>query len=98
MSGRRSKFEIYVDILTQIKNGVSKPTKIMYHSNLSWDRLGKILKSLIAQGFITERIVNERDKRTKRVYRITKKGDNVLRYSNNVKSLMELEVSTSLNE
>ena len=98
MSSRRSKFEIYVDILTHIKSGVNISTRIMYASNLSWKPLCQILKSLIAQGLIEEHSVGEGNKRTKRIYSITEKGDTVLMYFNNAKNLMELGVSPLFNK
>jgi len=54
MSGRRSRFEIYVDILNEIMDGVNKPTKIMYGANLSYKPLKEILHSMLDQGLITE--------------------------------------------
>jgi predicted transcriptional regulator len=93
MSSRRSKFEIYIDILALIKNGVVLPTRIMYSANLSWKPLRQILKSLVAQDLIDEEAFDDGDKRTKKIYRITEKGDNVLKYFNRAKDLMELEVA-----
>lgn len=95
MSSRRSKFEIYIDILALIKSGVVLPTRIMYSANLSWKPLRQILKNLVSQDLIEEEAFKERDKRTKKVYRITEKGDNVLRYFNRAKDLMEIEVAPS---
>jgi predicted transcriptional regulator len=92
MPNRRSKFEIYIDILTQIKSGTNIPTRIMYSSNLSWKPLKQILNNLIKQGLIEDHQFDEGDKRTKNTYNITEKGDNVLRYFNRAKDLMEVEV------
>ena len=94
MSSRRSKFEIYIDILALIKGGVALPTRIMYSANLSWKPLCQILKSLVAQGLVEEHSMDGGDKRTKKIYGITEKGDNVLRYFNRAKDLMELEVTS----
>jgi len=91
MSSRRSKFEIYIDILGLIKNGTVLPTRIMYSANLSWKPLRQILKNLVKQDLIEEEAFDEGDKRTKKIYRITEKGDNVLRYFNRAKDLMEIE-------
>ena len=96
MSIRRSKFEIYIDILTHIRSGVNLPTRIMYSSNLSWKPLCQVLDSLANQGLIEEDEGVDGDKRTKRTYRITEKGDNVLRYFNRAKDLMEIEAIPSL--
>lgn len=88
MNRRRSKLEIYLDVLEVIRNGTSQPTRIMYGANLSWKPLKKVLGSLVSQGLIMEIESKDRDKRTKRSYRITKKGDSVLRYFSRVKELV----------
>ena len=89
MSIRRSKFEIYIDIMSLIKNGIHIPTRIMYNANLSWKPLKEILKSMCLQGVIQETSGNGDDKRTKRNYVLTEKGENILRYFNKAKCLME---------
>ena len=90
MSSRRSRFEIYVDVLTEIMNGVKKPTKIMYGANLSYKPLQDILKSLLDQGLIEEEEGRIRDKRTKVKYRLTSKGLNVVKYYSKAKDLVEV--------
>jgi predicted transcriptional regulator len=35
MTNRRSKLEIYVDIMEEIRSGTILPTRIMYAANLS---------------------------------------------------------------
>lgn len=92
MTRRRSKLEIYLEVLWIIKEGTRKPTRIMYGANLSWKPLHKILRSMVSQGLI--RVVDARDSRDKRTnmyYEITQKGENVVRYFNRAKSLLELE-------
>ncbi len=91
MSARRSKFEIYIDILSEIKNGVVIPTRIMYSANLSWKPLCAMLDSLVSQELVEDCSNDEGDKRTKVYYKITEKGDNVLRYFNRAKDLLEVE-------
>ncbi|MBC8498327.1 hypothetical protein ISS40_03095 [Candidatus Bathyarchaeota archaeon] len=49
MKNRRSKLEVYLDVLWAIKSGVNKPTRIMYESNLSWKPLQRTLDSLMGQ-------------------------------------------------
>jgi predicted transcriptional regulator len=90
MSSRRSKFEIYVDIISQIKSGVVIPTKIMYNANLSWKPLKEILHTLCNQGLIEELLTDDSDKRTKKCYKVTEKGENVLRYFNKARYLLEV--------
>jgi predicted transcriptional regulator len=86
---RRSKLEIYVDVLSIIKNGTAKPTRIMYEANLSWDHLHRILQPMLDQGLIVEiDTTNDRrrDKRTNKRYEIAQKGENVLRYFKDTKA------------
>ncbi len=90
MSARRSRFEIYVDILNEIMAGVSKPTKIMYAANLSYKPLKEILRSMLDQGLIMEIAGSKKDKRTKVTYELTTKGVNVVRYFSKAKSLIEI--------
>jgi predicted transcriptional regulator len=92
MTRRRSKLEIYLDVLWTIKNGTSKPTRIMYGANLSWKPLQRILESMMEQGLIREvDLENRRDKRTTVCYEITQKGQNVIQYFNRAKDLIQLE-------
>jgi predicted transcriptional regulator len=72
---RRSKLEIYFDVLAIIDRGFSKPTQIMYKTNLSWSSLQEIFSTLINGNFISE----EQKKKTKRYY-ITDKGKRAIYY------------------
>jgi predicted transcriptional regulator len=90
MSGRRSRFEIYVDVLIEIMNGAKKPTKIMYGANLSYKPLKNIIQSLLDQGLLEEDPKKIKDKRTKVIYRLTQKGVNVVRYYSKAKDLVEI--------
>ena len=92
MTRRRTKLEIYLEVLNIIKNGTRKPTRIMYGANLSWKPLQESLRSMVSQGFIIE--IDEqdnRDKRTNTTYEITQKGENVIRYFRRAKDLFQLE-------
>ena len=89
MARRRSKLEIYVEVLSIVKSGTSKPTRVMYDANLSWDHLHRILEPMLRQELIEEiDTTNERsrDKRTSKRYVLTQKGENVLRYFNDTKA------------
>jgi len=55
--GKRSRLEIYYDVLEIVISGETKPTRIMYGSNLSWNNLNQILDNLIEQGFLERRKV-----------------------------------------
>lgn len=92
MRSRRSKLEIYLDVLKVIKEGTKKPTRIMYGANLSWKLLQGILGSMVSQGLINEiDASNSRDKRSNRLYEITSKGDSVIRYFERAKGLIEVD-------
>jgi len=72
---RRSRLEIYFDVLKTVEKGIDKPTRIMYKTNLSWSPLHEILDSLVEGGFIIDRL----SKNSKR-YQITDKGRRALSY------------------
>ena len=76
---RRSRLEIYLEVLRQVKNGTRKPTHIMYATNMSYRPLREILTSMVSDGFIRE-IEEKRDKRTTSYYEIAQRGLNVLSY------------------
>jgi predicted transcriptional regulator len=87
---RRSKLEIYVEVLSIIKGGTTKPTRIMYEANLSWDHLQRIINPALNQGLIEEidtTTRRKRDRRTTRCYELTQKGENVLRYFKDSRTL-----------
>ncbi|MBS7606673.1 MAG: archaellum operon transcriptional activator EarA family protein [Candidatus Bathyarchaeia archaeon] len=83
MVRKRSKMELYLDVLRAISRGVDKPTNIMYKCNLSWANSREILSSLVEQGLIT---VTENENR--RTYRITERGREVLEYFNRAQDLL----------
>ena len=82
---RRSRLDIYFDVLKTIDNGTDKPTRIMYETNLSWTSLLSVFTALINSEFIRV----EKMKTSKRYY-ITEKGKNALSY--HIKSLEGLTV------
>lgn len=81
---KRSKLDLYLDVLMAVKNGVDKPTNILYKCNLSYKNCKEILRTLTEQGLITV-IRDERNGR--RIYRITEKGRNVLKYFSDAPAL-----------
>lgn len=92
MDNRRSRLEIYLEVLQIIKGGTSKPTRIMYQANISWQPLVRILGSMVSQGLVDEVDTTtvgrrRRDKRTSKVYQITMKGEQVIRYFKGAKEL-----------
>ena len=72
---RRSRLEIYFDILEVIDRGITKPTQIMYKTNLSWVTLQDIFDALIKGGFIREEL-----KKNAKRYEVTDKGRTALSY------------------
>ena len=89
LNSRRSKFQLSVEVLDNIKNGETKPTRIMYSCNLSWKSLKDILRNLVGQGLLDEQVF-EGKKRSKKLYHITPKGENVLKYYRMVSGLLEV--------
>ena len=75
---RRSKFEIYLDILDATRN-THKPTRIMYQCNLSWKSLKEAMSYLAAKGLIEETVFPApQDKRTRYTYHTTQRGLDLL--------------------
>jgi predicted transcriptional regulator len=80
---RRSRVELYVDVLHAIANGRESPAKIVYAANLSYDRVIKCLD------FLEEQSLIQRSSNTKkRRYRIVSKGMDVLRYFGEVQTAL----------
>ena len=48
---RRSRYEIIAEILSVARDG-ARPTRIMYKSNLSFERRGRYLSCLLGAGLI----------------------------------------------
>lgn len=89
LSPRRSSFQIAVDVLSVIHEGESRPTRIMYASNLSWNTLKSTLDLLVNKGYSEE--VPDNQGRGKQYY-ITSSGVNVLRYYDRLEELVNLDV------
>jgi len=80
---RRSKLQIFEDVLRVIDNGEYKPTRIMYKSNLSWNPLNKILNSMVNLGLIEEKNVKGR-----KHFFITQKGKEFLEIMDRLKRML----------
>jgi len=80
-----------MDVLTEIKKGTVLPTRIMYGAKLSWTMLREALETLTALGLIEKQQI-EVNKKSKKTYTLTGKGNNVLNYFNLVKELLEPEI------
>jgi len=89
LSPRRSSFQIAIDVLSVIHQGESKPTRIMYASNLSWNTLKSTIDLLVNKGYAEE--AGDMQGRGKQ-YHITHSGTNVLKYYDRLEELVNLDV------
>jgi predicted transcriptional regulator len=85
---RRSKLEIYIDILDVLAlKGQLKLTHIMYKSNVNCKVLKEQLEFLIKNKLVEEKIL--RKERT--VYGITQKGIQVLKYFREIEQVFPMK-------
>ena len=77
-------------ILSAVRDGVDKPTRIMYAANMSWAPVQKMLSHLVEQGFILE-VLNTESRQSKRRYQITEKGEKIIDYFDIANELMPLK-------
>jgi predicted transcriptional regulator len=89
MSPRRSKLDIQLIVLKAVRDGVDKPTRIMYLANISWNPVQKILNDLVDRGLLSMRDLSKGN-RNKRRYEITEKGLSVLNYFEGAKKLVDI--------
>ena len=80
---KRSRLEIYIEILKTVREGTRKPTRIMYKANLSWKSMKTALGSLLEQGMIEDITEGEHT-----YYEITRKGRNLLNHFERAIELM----------
>ena len=84
---RRSKLEMYVDILQVLAHrGPLKLTHIMYKANVNCSILKEYLEFLIKQGLVEERVVGKR----RVVYAATQRGITVLKYFGELKQVLPI--------
>jgi len=82
---RRSKLEMYIDILKVLAHkGPLKLTHIMYKANVNCSVLKEYLDFLIQQNLVEEKTQGK--KRT--VYAITQRGLTVLKYFRELKTML----------
>ncbi|NQT09159.1 hypothetical protein HQ586_08790 [Candidatus Bathyarchaeota archaeon] len=86
---RRSKLEIMLTVLSAVRDGEHKPTKIMYAANMSWNLTQRVFADLVDQGLLDMREV-PRGNRSIRRYEITEKGLNVLAYFTEANALLNI--------
>lgn len=88
MTYRRSRIELYVDILQAIANGRESPARIVYAANLSYDRVVRHIS------FLEEQNLVKRIEGKKKRYRVTSRGIDVIRYFKEVETALFLKKRT----
>jgi len=84
---RRSKLEMYVDILKVLaRSGPLKLTHIMYKANVNCSVLKEYLDFLIANNLVEEKTVGKK----RIVYGITERGITVLKYFRELKTVLPI--------
>lgn len=84
---RRSKLEIYVDILSALAHrGPLKLTHIMYKANVNCSALIEYLNFLMQKELVEERSIGK----NKKVYAITQRGVTVLKYFGELKRVLPI--------
>ena len=84
---RRSKLEMYVDILKVLaQRGPLKLTHIMYKANVNCKVLKEYLDFLVDHGLVEERIVGKR----RVVYTTTQRGVTVLKYFRELEQVLPI--------
>jgi predicted transcriptional regulator len=84
---RRSKLEMYVDILKVLaQRGPLKLTHIMYKANVNCSILKEYLDFLVGHGLVEERIVGKR----RVVYATTQRGVTVLKYFRELEQVLPI--------
>jgi predicted transcriptional regulator len=78
-----------MEVLNAVREGMDKPTRIMYATNMSWKPVRKILDNLVDRGLLSA-IENTVGNRVKRRYEITEKGISVLNYLKGAKELVDI--------
>ncbi|PVX27177.1 MAG: hypothetical protein CW716_03670 [Candidatus Bathyarchaeum sp.] len=94
---RRSKMEMYIDILKVLaQNGPLKLTHVMYKANVNCSVLKENLDFLIKQNLIEEQITVKKRNKTKTSYAITDKGRTVIRYFNEINVALHITNEKSI--
>lgn len=88
---RRSRIELYVDVLRAIHNGRKSPSRVVYSANLSYDRVTRCIDFLEEQGLV------ERSEGKKKVYAVTEKGKEVIKYFDEVENSLFFKKKTFSN-
>ncbi len=87
---RRSKLEMYVDILSVLsQRGPLKLTHIMYKANVNCSVLNEYLDFLLKQQLVEERAA----KKNRTLYAITQRGITVLKAFRELKQALPIEAT-----
>jgi len=78
-------------MLRAVNEGVEKPTRIMYATNLAYIPTQRLLQRLVSQGLLNEKFDDGTGKSKKR-YEITVKGTNALSYFEGANDLIDVEM------
>ncbi len=89
---RRSKLEIYLDILNVLSSGPLKITHIMYKSNINCNILKVSLDFLIKNRLVEERVI----KKVRVVYALSEKGLSALKVFSELKQVLQIEEDKQL--
>jgi predicted transcriptional regulator len=90
MTLRRSRLDIVLSVLSAVREGAVKPTRIMYTANLSWKPTKRILASLVEQGLLSE-FESTESKRSKKRYGVTEKGLSIIEYFKKAQGRFEID-------
>lgn len=86
MAKKRERLDVIRDILKAIReNRQIKPTRLLYASNLSPQMFKEYINELIGKGFINLDI----DKKEKKTFSLTKKGQEFLQEYKIIENLIE---------
>jgi predicted transcriptional regulator len=88
---RRSKIELYVDVLRAILNGRKSPSRIVYAANLSYDRVIRCINFLEEQG-----LVQKLDE-VKKGYTATDRGREIVQYFDEIETKLFYKKNTVSN-
>ena len=88
MSPRRSRLELYLDVLRLINDGVKTPDEMMEAMGIPSGQMHNIIISVVSQGLVRE--LNQGSDQPGICYEITRKGENVLRYFSQVEDIEEI--------
>ncbi len=84
---RRSKLEMYIDILTVLaRRGPLKLTHVMYKANVNCSVLKEYLEFLMKQGLVEERMVGKQ----RVVFAVSQRGITVLKYFKELKEVLPI--------